>query len=131
MIRIKYVGKKPFVVDNVTHSGTTWDGPGSVREVQDRTARALLAHPDQWALDDAKDAKLVAKEPVTVFLKPDGERVSIPDADLKKHLEDMTADELRAYALRFYKKTFAPSLGKKRLMDEIEELMRGMDPISN
>lgn len=130
MIRLKYIGKKPFAIDNITHSGTTWEGPGDVREVQDRTARALLAYPDQWALEDPKDAKTVAKEPVTAFLKPDGQRVVVPDSDLKKHLEDMTPDELRAYALRYYKKTLPASAGRKRLMDEIEELQRGMDPIA-
>lgn len=130
MIRVKYVGKKPFAVDNIARSGIVWNGHGDVQDCADGVARAVLAYPDQWVVADQEDAVRAAKEPMTIFLTPEGERLAFADADLKKNLEKMSADELRAYALRHYRKTFPPRMSTKRLLDEVEELIKGMDPLT-
>ena len=83
---------------------------------------------DQWVLADESDSILLKKEPVMAFINPDGERVEIPESALKKPLEHMDMDELRAHALEFYQKSFGPRISRKRLIDEIEELANGMDP---
>lgn len=128
MAQVKYIGRKAIAVDNVAGSGAVWSGNGDVQAVTDRQARILVKYPDQWTLADESQSILVKKEPVTAFINPDGDRVEVPESALKKPLEHMDADELRAYALEFYQKSFGPRMSRKRLIDEIEELQRGMDP---
>ena len=129
MIRIKYIGKKPSAIDNVASTGKTWTGYGDVQEVPDRAARTLLRYPDQWALDDEGDRATVSKEPMTVFMSPDGAKVSLTDTELKKPLDRMSTDELRGYALKNHSHTFRPKTGRKSMIDEIEEMEKGPEPL--
>lgn len=128
MAQIKYVGRKLTAIDNVAGSGVTWAGNGDVQTVTDRQARILLKYPDQWELADKSEVLGSGKEPVVAFINPDGERVEIAESALNKPLESMDHDELRAFALERFQKTFGPRMSRKRLIDEIEELQRGMDP---
>lgn len=128
MAQVKYIGRKATAVDNVANSNTTWSGPGDVQTVTDRQARILVSFADQWVLDDDSESIAVRREPSTVFINPAGDRVEIPESALKKPLEHMDADELRAYALEHYQKSMHPRAGRKRMIDEIEEMQRGMDP---
>ena len=128
MAQIKYIGRKASAVDNVASSRVVWDGPGDVQTVTDRQARILLQYPDQWALAEGSDALSLKKESVLAFINPEGERVEVSETALKKPLENMDTDELRAYALEHYQKGFGPRMSRKRLIDEIEELGRGMEP---
>jgi hypothetical protein len=130
MAKVKYIGRKPTAVDNVANSGKFWSGFGDVQEVNDRQARTLLTYPDQWVLDDESDSLAVHKEPVTRFINPEGDRVEIPESALKKPLEHMGKDELRAYALERFQKSLHPNMGRKRMVDEIEEMERGMEPFT-
>lgn len=58
-VRVEYVGRKPFAVDNVSGSGKCWNGPGDVQVVTEDQAEALAKYPDQWVVvgeagDDTK-----------------------------------------------------------------------------
>lgn len=128
MAQVKYIGRKPIAIDNVANSRKVWNGHGDVQTVTDRQARILVGYPDQWTLADESESILLKKEPVTAFINPEGDRVEIPESALKKPLEHMDTDELRAYALEFYQRQFGPRMSRKRLMDEIEELQRGAEP---
>ncbi|MEJ7745361.1 MAG: hypothetical protein WKF61_01110 [Luteimonas sp.] len=128
MAQVKYIGRKLTAVDNVANSRVTWNGNGDVQTVTDRQARILVGFADQWTLADESESILVKKEPVTAFINEDGDRVEIPESSFKKPLEHMDVNELRAYALEHYQKSFGPRMARKRLVDEIEELQRGMEP---
>jgi len=128
MAQVKYIGRKATAIDNVANSGVMWNGNGDVQAVTDRQARILVKYADQWTLAEESDSILLKKEPVMAFINPEGERVEIPESAMKKPLEHMDMDELRAYALEFYQKSFGPRISRKRLVDEIEELQRGMEP---
>jgi hypothetical protein len=130
MAQVKYVGRKPAAVDNVANSRTVWNGYGDVQNVTDRQARILVQFADQWVLADESDSILLKKEPVTAFINHEGERVEVPESALKKPLEHMDMDELRAYALEHFQKSFGPRMSRKRMVDEIEELQRGAEPFS-
>ena len=128
MATVKYVGRKLTAIDNVANSGAIWNGHGDVQAVTDRQARLLVAYPDQWVLADGSDSIAVSKEPVTCFINPEGDRVEIPASALKQPLEHMSKDELRAYALERFQKALHPNMARKRMVDEIEEMERGMEP---
>lgn len=125
MIKVEYVGKKPFVTDNVAQSGKTWDGPGDVQEVTPAQAKILTSYTDQWALVDADDADSMNK-PVTVTVEDkDGEEVVVTENDLGKRLEKMTATELAAYAKQKHGKSLNRNKGRKVLLDEVIALENG------
>jgi hypothetical protein len=130
MAQVKYVGRKPAAVDNVANSRVVWKGHGDVQTVTDRQARILVQFPDQWELADESDSIMLKKEPVTAFINPDGDRVEVPESALKKPLEHMDTDELRAYALEHFQKSFGPRMSRKRMVDEIEEMQRGPEAFS-
>lgn len=129
MIEIVYVGRKLVALDNVAQSGKTWAGYGDTQSVTERQARLLLKYPDQWELSKDSDAPAVAKEQIVRFIDPSGDRVEVPETALKLPLEKMTANQLRAYAITTFNKTFSVGYGRKRLLDEIEEMAKGMDPM--
>lgn len=129
MIRIKYVGVQAPLVDAVAKTGILWED-GAVHAVSTRQARALLRHPDQWQLVDKKDAATLAKQPTINFINPEGKRVQIPETVLSTPLERLSADEVRAVALHRYGKTFRSDAARARMIDEIEDLAAGMDPIT-
>lgn len=65
MTAIKYIGKKPVKTDNVAGTGTVWNGPGDVQNVDKPEAVAkLLAHTGIWVREEA-EAKPVALSEVT------------------------------------------------------------------
>lgn len=122
MIKIKYVGRKPFSVDNVSGSKAVWDGNGSVREVTRSQAKRLLSYPDQWQLDDERDAAEVALPDEVTVIDEDGESVQIDEADLNKPLERMTKSELVAFAQARYGRKLDSRKSTKNLIDQIEAL---------
>ena len=65
-MKIEYIGKKPFAVDNVAKSGKTWDGPGDIQEVTDEQGKILLKYPDQFKDVDA----VAAPDPVPANPSP-------------------------------------------------------------
>lgn len=130
MVKIKYVGRKATAIDNVAGSGKIWAGAGDVQEVTAQQARKLVLYADQWALENEKDLKLIAKEPVTRFINPDGDRVEIKESALNRALEKLSHDELRAFALENFQKSFRPDATRTSMMNDIEELQAGMDPFS-
>ena len=45
-VKIKYVGRKPFCIDNVARSGASWNGNGDVQEVTPAQAKILIKYAD-------------------------------------------------------------------------------------
>jgi hypothetical protein len=121
-VSIRYVGHKPTAFDNVTRSGTTWNGHGDVQDVSETTARALLKHPDQWVLATPSLIPVVSQPEVVSVTDEDGDTVIVEVAGLKKPLERMSKAELKAFAKRRYNKELDARKSSKALIDEIEEL---------
>lgn len=128
LVDIKYVGKKPFALDNVAGSGKLWNGNGDVQTVTANQAKILLKYPDQWALANAEDATMV-DQPVTIEVETgtdDQGQAQVEQVDtesLGKPLERMTKPELVAFAKVKFNADLDVSKGKKALIDQIEELM--------
>lgn len=128
LVDIKYVGKKPFALDNVAGSAKLWNGNGDIQSVTVAQAKILLKYPDQWGLANAADAEVVDK-PVTFTVdtgtdeqgQTQSEEVSAED--LTKPLERMTKPELVALAKVKFGAELDVSKAKKLLIDQIEELM--------
>lgn len=130
LVPVKYVGNKPVAFDNITRSGKSWAGKGDVQEVTDAQARELIKYTDQWQLVDPDDAELVnAPVSITVNDENGDEHVVDPDA-LKKPLEQMVRVELIAYAMQAFGKELDPKATKKTMIDQIEEMKAGLDPVS-
>lgn len=129
LIKIRYVGKKPFAFDNVAGSGKCWSGAGDVQEVSAAQARSLLKYPDQWAAVDAEDAARAAA-PVTVEVTDeDGQGAHVDRAALAKPLEKMSKTELVALAQAKFGKRLDARKSTKHLIDAIEEFERDLEPI--
>lgn len=47
-VRVQYVGKKPFTVDNIAGSGKCWNGAGDIQVVTESQGEKLAAYADQW-----------------------------------------------------------------------------------
>lgn len=130
LIKIVYVGKKPFATDNVAGSRKVWNGHGDVQQVTEAQAKTLLKYPDQWDVVDADDAGLV-NEPTTVHVTDeDGQDVSVTTDDLAKPLEKMSKPELIAYAKAKWDKQLDARKSTKNLIDAIEEFERDLAPIT-
>src|SRR3982750_4339956 len=129
MVAVRYVGKKPTAIDNVAGSGKTWNGKDDVQEVTEAQARRLIKHPDQWQLVDESDAAAVGKAPVVTVTDEDGKPADVDEDGLKKPLEKMNKAELIAYAKVRYNKELAPTLGKKAMIDQIEDLAKDLDAL--
>ena len=120
-VKVKYVGKKPFAIDNVSGSRKQWHGNGDVQEVTDAQAKVLTKYPDQWALVDLADMARV-NAPVSIqATDEDGDSVAIDPDDLKKPLEKMNKAELSALAKQSWDKKLDPAMTKKAMIDQIEE----------
>ena len=128
LVKIKYVGAKPFAHDNVARSGKSWSGHGDVQEVSEAQASVLLKFPDQWERDgDA--AKEIVSGPIAVRVEDgDSGEVIIDLAELLKPLEKMSADELRAFAVSRYGKRLKQT-SRKGMLDQIEEWELELDPL--
>ena len=122
LIKIVYVGKKPYCFDNVAGSGKCWNGKGDVQEVTEAQAKQLLKFPDQWDVANDEDAGIV-NTPTTVEIKDeDGQDVQVDQATLTKPLEKMSKAELVALPKAKWGKDLDPTKAKKLLIDAIEEL---------
>lgn len=128
MIDVIYIGKKPSAIDNVAASGKTWAGNGDVQSVTPGQARRLVAYADQWALANPDDLGAVNAPTITQVEDQHGNRVDVHEADLTRPLERMSATELVALAKTRFNKDFKATIGKARLINEIEELAKGIDP---
>lgn len=128
LVDIKYVGKKPFALDNVAGSAKLWNGNGDIQPVTQAQAKILLKYPDQWALANAEDATTV-EQPATIEVETgtdDQGQTQVEQVDtesLGKPLERMTKPELVALAKVKFNADLDVSNGKKALIDQIEELM--------
>lgn len=128
LVDIKYVGKKPFALDNVAGSAKLWNGNGDIQPVTQAQAKILLKYPDQWALANAEDATTV-EQPATIEVETgtdDQGQTQVEQVDtesLGKPLERMTKPELVALAKVKFNADLDVSKGKKALIDQIEELM--------
>lgn len=128
LVDIKYVGKKPFALDNVAGSGKLWNGSGDIQTVTIAQSKILLKYPDQWALANAEDATKV-EQPATIEVETgtdDQGQTQVEQVDtesLGKPLERMTKPELVAFAKVKFNAELDVSKGKKALIDQIEELM--------
>lgn len=128
MVDIKYVGKKPFALDNVAGSGKLWNGAGDIQPVTQPQAKILLKYPDQWALAKAEDAAAV-EQPVTMEVETgtdeQGEMQTeqVDTEALDKPLERMSKPELVALAKVKFDADLDVTKAKKALIDQIEELM--------
>lgn len=129
MVKIAYVGKKASKDDNVTFTGTVWDGPNDVQEVEEPFAVKLLDHPNIWQL--AKGEKpLVPAEGV----KPETDdtvKGRKRQEQLRKELEEdeeereavrvdldrMTKDAIIGHV----KRTFGIDMPKGRTLDQIRQ----------
>lgn len=131
LIKIVYVGKKPTAYDNVAKSGKCWNGPGDVQEVTEDQAKQLLKYPDQWDVVDADDAGILNTQSTTEVTDENGESVLVDENALKKPLEKMTKAELVALAKAKWGKELDASIGKKLLIDAIEEFDRDLEPVAN
>lgn len=127
LVKLRYVGKKPSAYDSVARSGVVWNGHGDVQEVTDAQAKLLLRYPDQWALVNEKDQAAV-DAPVSISVtEEDGGQVAIDPETLKMPLERMSKTELRAYAKQKWGKDMDSALGKKAMIDQVEEWERDLD----
>ena len=128
LVDIKYVGKKPFALDNVAGSAKLWNGNGDIQSVTVAQAKILLKYPDQWGLVNAKDTQVI-EQPVTMEVETgtdeQGEMQTeqVDTEDLDKPLERMTKPELVALAKVKFGAELDVSKAKKLLIDQIEELM--------
>lgn len=130
LIPVVYVGKKPVAFDNVARSGKSWNGQGDVQEVTDAQAKLLIKFPDQWALADEKDRKSV-EAPVSVpGTDEDGNTVTVDPEALTKPIEKMNKAELTALAMDRFGKALDAKLGKKQMIDQLEEWMETLDVTS-
>ncbi|MEJ0004365.1 MAG: hypothetical protein WDN30_14055 [Pararobbsia sp.] len=123
MIEIRYVGRKPWAVDNVAHTGTIWCALNDVQAVPPGAARRLLKHPDQWELANPEDEALLAVAIHTTTDK-DGKQIEVDEADLKKPLEKMTRAELKVYAKTHFNREVNASQPRTVLLDLVDELER-------
>lgn len=130
MIKIRYVGKKPFSFDNVAHSGKCWQGYGDTHDVTEAQAKMLLKHPDQWELANLEDTPAVEATPLMTVTDEDGDAVAVDIEALAKPLEKMTKAELKAYAKHYFGKDLDARKPTKLLIDQIEELRHDMDVIA-
>lgn len=129
MVKIKYVGRKPFAFDNVAHSGKCWQGNGDIQEVTELQAKTLTRYPDQWELADAADVAAVIG-PVHVAVEDeDGDTVAVDLAELNKPLEKMTRAELKAYAKHYFNEDIDARKSTKFLIDQIEEFRHDKDVV--
>lgn len=124
-IAVQYVGRKPFAVDNVAHSGKTWEGAGSVQQVSVQQAKVLTSYKDQWQLENPDDQELLDAPTVILLQDASGDEVQVDPAALDKHLEKMTANELRAYAQEKYGKQLGKNKAKTVLLNEVLALEGG------
>ncbi len=122
LISIKYIGQKPFSMDNVAKSGKAWNGNGDVQDVTPRQAKLLLTHPGQWALADGRQASRLEGPNFVETEDANGNTVLTDEADLTGHIEKMTTAELVAYAQLKYGKTLKANRGRKLLLDEVMAL---------
>lgn len=118
-VKVEYIGKKPFVVDNVAKSGKTWEGSGTVQEVTPAQAKILVGYVDQWALAKGQDASVLNLPTVVVTEDEHGNEVETDVSELTGHIEKMTAAQLVAYAQNKYGKTLKANRGRKVLLDEV------------
>jgi hypothetical protein len=132
LVKVQYVGGKPFAYDNVARSGKQWAGKGDVQEVTPAQAKLLLQHPGQWALLNPDDASLLAAGAATVKVVDDndGEVVQIDADAMQKRLENMTKTELKAYAKTKYGKDLDARKPRTALIDEVREFEATVSPIT-
>lgn len=128
-IKVEYIGKKPFCIDNVAKSGKVWNGPGDVQEVTPQQAKILTSYGDQWALVEAGDVVALDAPHTVATEDAQGNAVLTDAADLHGPLEKMTATELVAYAKLKYGKTLKPNRGRKVLLDEVLNMGNDVDLI--
>ena len=119
LVKVEYVGKKPFSVDNVAKSGKTWEGAGTVQEVTPAQAKILISYADQWALAKGQDPDVVNAPTIVITQDNDGNEVKTDASELTGHLEKMTAAQLVAYAQNKHGKTLKANRGRKVLLDEV------------
>lgn len=119
-VNVMYVGMKPFAIDNVSGSGATWEGRGSVASVTRAQARRLLSYPDQWWLEGPVPTPAEVEASVAEFFAGRG----VPaDVALPKVLDEMNVEELREYALKEYgHKLSASTTSVKAAREEIDAL---------
>lgn len=129
-IKVKYIGKKLFAIDNVAGSGKLWNGNGDVQEVTPAQAKRLIKHEDQWALVDPADLELALRPLVVRVEDEDGDEVSVNQHALIKPLEKMSRAELVAYALTRFNKVLSAKAARKLLLDQIEELEESIGAVS-
>lgn len=130
LIPVIYVGKKPQAFDNVARSGKTWNGAGDVQEVTDAQAKMLIKFPDQWQLADEADLAQVNQPTSITGTNEDGDSVSVDPAALNKPLEKMNKAELTALAIDRWGKELDSKLGKKQMIDQLEEWQETLDVTS-
>lgn len=118
-VNVMYVGRKPFAVDNVAHSGQTWEGRGDLKPVSPKQARLLLNHPSQWWLEGPLPSLEEVDARVTEFFAG---RFIPDEVTLPTSVEDMDADELRAYAQAEYGQTLPARMDERALREEIAAL---------
>ncbi len=124
LIPIVYVGRKQFAIDNVAGSRKIWNGKDDIQEVTAAQAKTLLKFPDQWSLLEPKDKTTVDANAGTTVQDADGDSVTVQDEDLAKPIEKMTKPELVAFAKVKLGKDLNPTLGKKTMIDQVEEWIR-------
>lgn len=127
LVSLVYVGNKPAAYDNIARSGKTWNGKGDVQEVTESQAKQLLKFPDQWRLANEEDTARVEHIESIKVVDEDGDNVVIDPEAFKKPIEKMTKAEIVAYAKDRWGKELDVNLGKKTLIDLVEEFERDLD----
>lgn len=127
LVSLVYVGNKPAAYDNIARSGKTWNGKGDVQEVTESQAKQLLKFPDQWCLANEEDTARVEHTESIKVVDEDGDNVVIDPEAFKKPIEKMTKAEIVAYAKDRWGKELDVNLGKKTLIDLVEEFERDLD----
>ena len=117
LVPVRYVGNKPFAIDNVARSGKFWHGRGTVQKVTPAQAKRLCLHPDQWMVDDG--SPLPTKEQIAAALA--AVRVERSSRVGGPRIEDMDNAELVDHARHYYGLRLNPNEPKKKLLAAIED----------
>lgn len=130
-VLIKCVSKKARVIDRP--SGVEWAGNGDVQQVDARHAARLLHHTDVWEPAETGMAPVVATEASDTKAPEDLEEGAKTAEDQQEidpttlpplvDLENMSADDLRAYAQQNFGHTFHHNTGEATMRKTLIALM--------
>jgi hypothetical protein len=117
-MKIMYIGRQPRHRDRLFGTGTQWNGPGDVQEVEDAAATKMLnQHPTVYARPEAQ--KIVAEQ-----IAEQGEKLA---EAIEEFLRTADAKALRDYALAHYGVKLDARKSRDNLADELRQIIEDID----